>query len=251
MQTFQFREITDQGELEQFMKLRYRTYLNNEMRNFLSINDHHIDIDLYDLHSKHFGLFCGIQPAGYFRIVLHKNETYNAQVFSIGRNYQIFNTDCHSKAQLQKFGYPDFPFVSYYKIPEPVKYFYYSFSEEMKQKTTEAGKLMLFNGFLGYKKVRMIIECAAALFKSLFNDYHRSSLNCFARHEKFYQLYDFKTIYRGDEYKITPLEKQYSARVSCLMILSIKSQSLPEDLQRDVTNMADEFRNYQQINRKL
>ena len=70
--TYKFREIVDEDELEKFMRLRYETYFNSSMRNFLQINDEKIDIDIYDLHSRHFGLFCEEKPIGFIRVVIHQ-----------------------------------------------------------------------------------------------------------------------------------------------------------------------------------
>ena len=89
--TYTFREITEADELEMAFRLRYEVYSSCRCSMFLNTNLNKIDIDSYDLHSKHFGLFIHENElAGYFRVVLDKNEYYNPDVLEIGRKFHFF-----------------------------------------------------------------------------------------------------------------------------------------------------------------
>ena len=72
--TYTFREITEKEELEKFFRLRYEVYSDCRCQSILKKNGHPIDIDYYDVHSRHYSLACENEHAGYLRIVLPKEE---------------------------------------------------------------------------------------------------------------------------------------------------------------------------------
>ena len=146
---YTFRELNGEAELETFLKLRYETYVNSRsLRHFLTENEARIDMDVYDLHAKHFGLFQGVEPAGYIRVVAHKSQCYNPDVFAIGVRNQIFQSYIHREKELTKHPYPDFPFLSYDQIPQEVCKYYSSLSMQEKESAIEGGRFMLFNNEL-------------------------------------------------------------------------------------------------------
>lgn len=239
--TFKFREIEEKEELEKFMKLRYRTYFNCSMRNFLKTNDDQIDIDIYDLHSRHFGLFCNDEPAGFMRVVEHKDEIYNTKVYSIGRKYNIFNERDHSKNGLKKFYYPDFPFINHPKIPRSIKTFY----DKLKKSgegLAEASRLMLM-GEKGLSKARFLIECGVVLYVLICVGQKHAVINCDQGHERFYRQYGFKTINESEEYHL----RGRTTSSSHLLSLS----SIPENYHEKFEAMVDEFVKTKQMVREL
>ncbi len=72
---FIFCEITEEALLEKLFFHRRQFFFN-------ALNDH-LDIDEYDVHARHYGLFCGGKNehtlAGYIRIIWDNEEKYNAQ----------------------------------------------------------------------------------------------------------------------------------------------------------------------------
>jgi len=89
---YTFREITEKDELEKFFKMRYSIYSNCRMNGFVKCNEHSIDIDAYDVHSRHYALTCENVNAGYLRVVLPREEMFQDQVLEIGRKYHLLNS---------------------------------------------------------------------------------------------------------------------------------------------------------------
>ena len=54
---YYFREIQGREEMLSWLKLRYTIYNSTRCAGFLSENELEIDVDSYDLQSKHYGLF--------------------------------------------------------------------------------------------------------------------------------------------------------------------------------------------------
>lgn len=55
--TYYFRELQNQQEMLEFLHLRYTRYARAHGADFLAANEHELDLDHYDLRSRHYGLF--------------------------------------------------------------------------------------------------------------------------------------------------------------------------------------------------
>ena len=55
--TYYFRELQDQQEMLNWLRLRYTIYNSTRCAGFLKTNEEEIDVDHYDLKSRHYGLF--------------------------------------------------------------------------------------------------------------------------------------------------------------------------------------------------
>jgi len=71
--TYCFREARNVEELYALLKLRYEEYRNSRLAGFCPENEYGLDIDEFDLRSRHFGLFQqsadGEKAIGYMRVV--------------------------------------------------------------------------------------------------------------------------------------------------------------------------------------
>ena len=67
---FTFSEITRKEVLEKIFRFRYEMYSKYLMNSLIEPNDHRIDVDHNDAHSRHYALTSGNANAGYFRVVM-------------------------------------------------------------------------------------------------------------------------------------------------------------------------------------
>lgn len=237
LQKFKFRELHDEQELTQFMKLRYDKYLSSPMKNFIDINPHKIDIDIYDLQSRHFGLFCEDEPGGFLRIVYPKMEVYQENVFNIGRRYNVFCPDKHSAANIERLDYPEFPFISYPKVPRPIQQFYDSLCAK-NEKLVEPSRLMLFQNVQGLSKAKFLAECAIVIYVMTCMGSKHAVINCDTRHGRFYQRYGFYHLENKEEYNVNTIE-------SSLQVLSmadcLQTSPVAEEYREMLEAMVEEF----------
>ncbi|HOP08381.1 MAG TPA: hypothetical protein PLF13_13965 [candidate division Zixibacteria bacterium] len=84
---YRFREAVTPDQLEAVMRLRYRVYQNSRLARFIPANPHGFDLDCYDLHARHFGLYCGedVEPVGYLRVVEEVDPGPVGHVLDLGR----------------------------------------------------------------------------------------------------------------------------------------------------------------------
>jgi hypothetical protein len=116
--TYSFQEITDPSEMEKLFRLRYRVYSESDLAPFLKKNDHQVDKDVYDLHSRFYGIYCNDQLIAGVRAVIDRRDYYNPEVYEIGRKYGIYAEDKSNHEKLINSDYADFPFLSYSGVPE-------------------------------------------------------------------------------------------------------------------------------------
>lgn len=190
-ETFTFREITAIGELEAAFRFRYEEYSFSRMSVYLKENEHRIDMDVYDLHSRHYGLFRNDGTlTGYLRVVFDRGTCYNRQVFELGRRFAGFSESSHSEAQLKKLPAADFPFLSYSFIPESVRLQY----AELKNRGegfAEASRLIISRHSRGIKLFAFLMECAMILFIRICEGKKNAMVHCCRDHGIFYKRYGF------------------------------------------------------------
>jgi hypothetical protein len=71
-----FKEITDADEFEQFLKLRYKVFMNSRMKDFVNLNEYEIDIQEEDMQAWHLGMYRVregvVERVGYVRGVIEQ-----------------------------------------------------------------------------------------------------------------------------------------------------------------------------------
>lgn len=232
------------------MELRYDKYLNSPMKNFLEINPHKIDIDIYDLKSRHFGLFCEDEPGGFLRIVYPKMELYQENVFNIGCRYNMFCPNKHSSKNIEHLEYPEFPFISYPKVPSSIRQFYDSLKAK-NEKLVETSRLMLFQNVQGFNKAKFLTECALVIYMLSCIGSKHAVINCDTRHERFYQRYGFHKVDNKEEYHVKDRKSKASSLQVLSLAMSLKTSPVTKEYHEIIENMAEEFRNTDQITRMI
>jgi hypothetical protein len=232
--TFTFYEITDKAELEKAFHFRYEVYLKCSNRVFLKENIHHVDLEIYDLHSKHFGLYTSRQElTGYFRVVMDRKELYNFQVFEIGMKYGLFSLQEHSYECYRYSTEPEYPFLSYPNLPEEIKSYFQSIKNK-SEGVVEASRLMIKEEYRSIRTAMLFIECTLAQYMMICLGHKHGVLSCVKEHGSLYKRYGFQIIGASDGYEI------YN-RKAITMSLSLSSSSIPSLFFSRIEGMAAEY----------
>jgi predicted GNAT family N-acyltransferase len=206
--TFTFREITEVDELEQAFRLRYEVYSNSRNRVFINQNEFGLDLDNFDLHSNHYGIYSPDNVLiGYLRVVLDRNEYYNFGVFEIGLKFGIFCKSIHSNENIKKVDYAEYPFLSYPNLPESVKSKFTSLKNS-NQLFAEASRLIIAENFRGFRTSAFLIECAMVLFIIICQGKRNAIVNCCKDHKSFYERYGFRTFSDEQDFNIFGMTKE-------------------------------------------
>lgn len=242
--TLTFREITETEELEKAFRFRYVEYSKTKNRNYLKENSDKIDLDVFDLHSRHFGLFAMKNDlVGYLRVVHDKNEFYNSKVFEVGKILEIFSDSLHSKECLKRIKMSDFPFLSYPNLPKDI-YSHYCSLKEQNESFAEASRLILREDYRGLRTSCFLIECAMALFVLICNEQKHAVLHCCKDHRSFYEHYGFQPFDGGTGYNEFGMVKH-------VMYLKLSSWSAPVQIRDKFQEMANEYSKTGKITRTI
>jgi len=244
--TLTFREITEPEELEKAFRFRYEEYLNSRCHVLIKQNQQNVDIDIYDLHSKHYGLYIsnGLM-IGYLRFVLDKKEYYNNAIFMIGKKYDLFNETEHSFESLKNNNRADYPFLSYPNLPESISSFYASLTD-INDRVIEASRLIISENFRGLRNISFIVECAISIYVLDCKNYNYAVVDCVREHAVFYRRYGFELIEKNQNYNVLNLNRL----VTCLYF-PISMSSIPKTLHTRFEQMANEFSQTNKISRAI
>ncbi|MBP6871998.1 MAG: GNAT family N-acetyltransferase [Bacteroidales bacterium] len=198
--TYTFREITGAEELEQAFRLRYEVYENSRLNQFLKHNPERVDMDEFDFHSRHYGIFNEKgEIIAYLRVVLDRSELINQSVFEVLTNLHIDLMKLNSIISIKEHS-PDFPFLSYPEIPDAVKSHYL----ELKAKQegfAEASRLIIKEELRGPRISGFLIESAMMLFMMICHEKKHAIVCCDKQHSFFYERYGFKPFGDGQTYE--------------------------------------------------
>lgn len=204
--TYTFREITDAEELEEAFRLRYEVYANSRLNPFLKHNSLSVDIDEFDFHSKHFGIYTEMNElVAYLRVVLDKSEHTNMAVTAIASKLYL-QLESLVKKNFDENYTSDYPFLSYPEIPDSVKSHYL----ELKAKQegfAEASRLIIKEEFRGPRLSCFLIESAMMLFTMICNEKKHAIVCCDKHHSFFYERFGFRPFGDGQIYEACGTQK--------------------------------------------
>ena len=185
---YYFREVRNKEELYQLLKIRYKAYRNSRNACLCPENNAGIDIDKYDFHAKHFGLFeqhnnTITKPIGYLRIIEQKETRSGKWSEELREEYKLNVNRGNSDFR--------FPSIQYFSHSQSIKGLI-RFSENNNSTICEASRLSIRKTNRSLRLTKFFVECAIATglhFK------HHFALNlCYVLHEKFYAKYGYKKI---------------------------------------------------------
>lgn len=237
---YTFREITEKDELEKFFRLRYEIYSGCRCNSILKTNIQPIDIDYYDVHSKHYALTCENIDIGYFRVVLPREELRQNSIIEIASKNGVFNDYDKYKGN----GAAPFPFLSYKEVPQGYWNFYENLTSN-KETLAECSRLILTPEYRTIRTSRFLIECAIALYLIICFGKRQAVLSCNVKHKSFYEYYGFNAISKENGFS---LDGHDSVAMS---MSNLSLSTFPEHLYQRFEIMMDEFKTTQKIEREF
>ena len=183
---YEFRAPKCTEELEQLIRLRYRVYKESRLAHFTCDSDTGLDIDVFDLNSRHFGLFMveshRVVPIGYHRIVEDRPGPQISEVQEIARQAGI-----HLPANS-----PDtpFPIMTYCPTAAAVKALYFESKSEGRA-SSEATKFALSKEHHSLALAKHMIESEVAIHM-LHRKTDYAITCCTPVHSRFYSRYGFQ-----------------------------------------------------------
>ncbi len=237
---YTFKEVNTKTELKKLFKMRYADYSQSQLKKFIHENPKEIDIDYFDLQSKHFGIYCDGAPIGFIRVVNNKNDYFNENSFEIGQEFGFFNQKACDSSQ------PEFPFVSYDRVPESVTHFYENTAQH-NLPIIEAGRFHITKNHRGIRIAKFAIESSIVLYLFIHNRAKFAVINCDERKAGFYRKYGFKIVNNSD--RIYMLGNRI--KKGCLLNLKLSPSKVPETLLPKFEEMATEYQETNQIRRSL
>jgi hypothetical protein len=227
MQTtyFEFREAANIEELRQLLKLRCKVYHESRMAGFSHKNTDGFDLNYYDLHARHFGLFKvdngATIPIGYHRPVGEFESPVKREVMQIvAENPDLFES-------MSSVPGAPLPVMSYF--PEA------SVLHELYRSCMSKGELMMEPTKYSIDKcssslqlAKHIIEAELAIHFFCIGVTH--ALMCVhVNHERFYSRYGFARVAGTNVCPVNGLP---------VVAIAVSRNAIPEALRPRLTKMA-------------
>ncbi len=181
-----FREVTDITGLEEIFGLRYRCFRQSRLEGLVPRVDCGLDIDRFDLHARHFGLFC-TTSTGEHLIGSHRHVTDAIQPAAAAIEILV---DAHPELQLRFTGpvTQTFPSLTYFPDTAPILALY----EQAKRRHElfiEASRLALSPEIGSLAVVRFFVS--ATLAAALANGVSQGITVVNSHRKRFYARFGF------------------------------------------------------------
>lgn len=240
---FTFREITEKEELEEIFRFRYEVYSNCHLNVFIHKNEQHIDMDNYDVHSRHYALTDGNVNAGCFRIVYPKQKLTNEDVLEIGIKYQLLSQEEY----FNKNGKAPYPFLSYDGIPQSY-WNYYNELQMRNENITEGSRLVLHPDYRSLRTSKFITECSVAVFTLDCIGKTNAVIYCRPDHTKFWKHYGFVSIAHTERFEFEGFQAEI---ITIPLSKSLSDSTIPPQFHSKFENMANELQSTGKIEREI
>ena len=86
-----FREIETTDDLERYCRMRSSLYSPTRLAPFLENGDAGIDLDRFDLHARHYGIYHGADLVGGVRVIVEPQSLFNTMAFELGTRGGVFD----------------------------------------------------------------------------------------------------------------------------------------------------------------
>lgn len=223
--TLIFREAKGKEELTALLKLRYQVYRSSPLKGFCPKNEHGIDMDSYDLYSRHFGLFLRESgkdnPIGYLRLIEKNLTSFAPTILSIALEQSTdFGTKLFEEKSLHKF-----PSANYFSEV-------LSLSQKKLYKGIEVGRFAIVKEFQSKKLAsEIVLKSIAALCLCYFkHDY--AVIMVAPKHAPLYQFLGFELL------------SNYEVKIHGLPFVSLKivPHNFPNEVFSYFKSIADKYK---------
>ncbi len=186
---FIFKEICEQKELENILRLRYEICMKSRLRKFMKENPDNIEIDNYDPLSRHFGLYFMQNnislPIGYIRVIHDDDFPMYNTVMKLTKQYPRLLNHISSKPDMP------FPLMEYFPNKDLINQSYNKL-KSTGERVCSPGRLFLLPQFRSLRVGCFIVEAIMSVL-----GYHLKikygMVCCDSRHKPFYQRIGFDT----------------------------------------------------------
>ena len=187
---YTYREAQNSIELVALLKLRYKVFYGKGYVKLCPKNQYGINLDPYDLYSRHFGFFKvenGVEkPVGYMRVV-QKNRSHSSnQILKIAEKNSFELVQCLNQPLPNSF-----PLLTYFNGSEII----IPHIEQLENsglKMCEASRFAFSEEIRSLQLARFVTECSIAIYRSL--GFYGSIITCSIPHSKLYEQYGFKQV---------------------------------------------------------
>lgn len=224
-----FREPKNFDELKALLLLRYKVFRESRLEKFVVENEACINLDCYDLYSRHFGLYAhdgdSSRPVGYVRMVTDEEGTFRDELFELAKSIPSLYE------KVNRIPEEPFPIMNYCPYRNDIREYYVNLKLR-GEKLVEAGRLSLVNSVRGLKIATNFIASIFASF--LVHDVDKTILACRPNHQNIYNLFGAVVFNSTIEFQCDEADS------SALLLLSAKN--LPESMKEKVYKMAVAYR---------
>lgn len=225
---FIYREAANAKELEILLRLRYRAFRDSQLKGFVVENETGLDLDCYDLRSRHFGLFHHAEnhtvAVGYHRVVSDEYGPHSQNIMTLAsQSSEQYERVCQTPAK-------PLPVMTYHPQAEILENNYNQLKSE-GQKICEGSRLTLSEPFRSIELVRHIIGSAVTIFFDICR-YDFGLVAMSPSHRRFYTPFGFTEIDQITVFKI------FDVSLTCL---KITSNAIPNTLKNSIRLMGEAF----------
>ena len=208
--------------MNNWLKLRYTIYNSTRCAGFLSENDMEIDVDAYDLQSKHYGLF--VEEADQQKLIGGLRIIQNRPVLSSIRMLKKLNLLQYCEEQPEEV----LPILSYFP-DEKEEHFSPLLTKDCL--ATEGSRLVLDKDYQSLRLAKFIISNAIILHMMEEEDWV-AFVSCVPLHARLYQSFGFEQVFDH-----TNWAKDLQARA-----LYLRDEQLDQNKRPELEAMIREFR---------
>ncbi len=232
---YTYREAQNTTELEALLKLRYKVYRNSALSNFCPENNAQLDLNPFDLNSRHFGLFEneeGVEkPVGYMRVVQQERSPSANQVLEIAKKACSKLADC-----LQQPITKPFPLMTYFRGSEKVDSVLTQLNEH-GLKMCEASRFVFAEEVRSLQLAKFVTESSIAIYRAL--GFYSSIITCSITHSRFYNQYGFSQL-KGTGLHIGDSQPP-------LLLLLLLSHDVPALVENRIDQMSSVFNTHSAV----
>ena len=185
---FVFREPELFDELKSLLLLRFSVYMGSRLNQFATpYRSAGIELDCYDLRSRHFGLFKhdgGVsRPVGYLRVVTEEKSRWENELRAIAAPIPELARAVGLKPTVP------LPLMTYYADADIVRR-HYEVAKANNHRPAEAGRLSLQNDIRSIAIARHMIS--STLASGIVNGHNAAFITVVPSHVAFYGAYGFR-----------------------------------------------------------
>lgn len=225
---FVYREAANANELEILLRLRYHAFRDSQLKGFVAENETGLDLDCYDLRSRHFGLFHHAEnhtvAVGYHRVVSDEYGPHWQNIMTLAsQSSQQYERVCQTPVK-------PLPLMTYHPQAKILEDYYNQLKSEGR-KICEGSRLTLSEPFRSIELVRHIIGSAVTIFFDICR-YDLGLVALSPSHRRFYTPFGFTDVDQINVFKI------FGVSLTCL---KITANAIPKTLKNSIHQMGEAF----------